>query len=258
MRIKSDFKDYYDYVQRFGQDAKLLFLRRQQEKTLKQYPFPCIDPSPMLTVPLVKRCVLRPSVEVEEFMVGFCGVLYPGFELRTERKTTTATDYDSHYASQYCYTIEDIDQFLGEHRSPKFMEYYVHSANSRDKYEHSFRKQTGYYDVFRHQYEAVFAQTQKVRASTFFQEYGPIFLIRNGRYSDDHVLVINPCLREIRFFLRMPTAQAYQELEMCLGAQAAPHRPIPPVSDKDMATAKGFDQWSFRQQGPKPRKVKRR
>jgi hypothetical protein len=56
----------------------------------------------------------------------------------------------------------------------------------------------------------------------------------------------NECLKELEFFRLIETYTAYQELQMFFGAMAQPNKPIPRVSDKDMASIKGFDQWCFR------------
>ena len=60
--------------------------------------------------------------------------------------------------------------------------------------------------------------------------------------------VLNPCIRETcpEFVSIMPPVAAYQELVMWHGRRARPEPPIPPISDEDMAAAKGFNKFSFR------------
>jgi hypothetical protein len=40
--------------------------------------------------------------------------------------------------------------------------------------------------------------------------------------------------------------QAYQEISMFVNNLAIPEKPIPKMSDEDMASIKGFDKFSFR------------
>ena len=69
---------------------------------------------------------------------------------------------------------------------------------------------------------------------------------RDGKHSREYKIVYNECLKELEFFRLMDTFTAYQELQMYFGAMAQPNRPVPQVSDKDMISIKGFDNWSFR------------
>jgi hypothetical protein len=59
-------------------------------------------------------------------------------------------------------------------------------------------------------------------------------------------IVLNPRLQDIEFFRKMDTYTVYQEITMFMYNRAFPNRPIPHVSDEDLITAKGFNQYSFR------------
>lgn len=72
----------------------------------------------------------------------------------------------------------------------------------------------------------------------------PIWTIDN--FCKDYRFTKNPTLKEFDFYKIFDTYSAYQEISMFLGSLAFPEKPIPVISDKDLAFAKGFDKHSFR------------
>jgi hypothetical protein len=189
-------------------------------------------------------------------MVGFCGKLYPGFKLETD------PDRGGPRRTQYCYSLAEIDEFIAENRSQRFFD--IYSAPNPEKAKKN-NSDVWFLDIFRKAYQAVFEAASKMDFQDFFLAHNlVIFKAEPGGYTGPlnklcrrtRQVIINPRLKDIEFYRLFPTAQAYQEISMYLGSVAAPQRPIPPVSDRDMITAKGFDKWSFRQEGPKKRKVK--
>ncbi len=67
-----------------------------------------------------------------------------------------------------------------------------------------------------------------------------------GSRKREYKIVYNACLKELDFFKVIDTYTAFQELQMFMGGMARPNKPIPHVSDKNMVSIKGFDEWSFR------------
>lgn len=62
-----------------------------------------------------------------------------------------------------------------------------------------------------------------------------------------HPIICNGLLRELEFFRVFDPYTAFQEIAMHVGGVlGAPNKPVPEVSDKDMVSAKGFNEWSFR------------
>ncbi len=80
--------------------------------------------------------------------------------------------------------------------------------------------------------------------------YGVVFSCLNGYYFDgivkDWKVTLNCRLRDYKFYKIYDTYSAAQEIEMYLNNLAIPEKPIPKISDKIMAEAKGFDKYSFR------------
>ncbi len=70
MRIISNFHDYYDGIQRMGQDRETIYLRRPQEEYQE------IDFAGGSTSPFIMHgSWYRPVITL---IVGFCGKIYPG------------------------------------------------------------------------------------------------------------------------------------------------------------------------------------
>jgi len=224
MRIISDFHDYYDAVQATGQDQTLLYLRKVVEEETKDYPFPIID---------YYRCWRwfnrLPSPCVEQFIVGFCGKIYP------------VINYGDNV---YCHNIEDVDLYMEANYREKVLEEYRHPL------KHS--RHHRYWDaalcrfVFDNWFKEVKAK-QNAFGHIFLKHKCPIFIAYCGesRYANKR-FVYNGKLKDCDFFRVMEPFTAFQEISMFLGGMAMPNRPIPEVSDKDLAAAKGFDKFSFR------------
>jgi hypothetical protein len=61
-----------------------------------------------------------------------------------------------------------------------------------------------------------------------------------------HVTYNYDSLKKISFMQMFGPYQAYQEISMFVNNLAVPEKPIPKMSDEDMASIKGFDKFSFR------------
>lgn len=92
MQIKSDFRDYYDCVQREGQDTDLIYVRKPVEIVG--------DPFPRLRLGYAYRSSAEPIIE--QRIIGFCGKIYPLLILSkfgSEGKTC-------------CYDLGDVDHYM--------------------------------------------------------------------------------------------------------------------------------------------------
>ncbi len=88
-------------MQASGQDQTLVYLRTRKEVELNRsnYPFPLFEGT--------ARYEFRPrGVPLVQFVVGFCGKVYPILQLscqpRSEPKPKTAL----------CYSLSDVDAFV--------------------------------------------------------------------------------------------------------------------------------------------------
>lgn len=83
MRIISDFVDYYDCIQRMGQDKTLVYLRRRVEEDVNKHSH------------YGSYHLRYDSIHIE-----FCGKLYHCFRMRQADNNAL------------CYTLSDIDKFV--------------------------------------------------------------------------------------------------------------------------------------------------
>jgi hypothetical protein len=88
-------------VQASGQDQSLVYLRTRKEVELKRssYPFPLLEGTP--------RYEFRPrGVPIVQFVVGFCGKVYPILQTSCQRRS------DPKPITGFCYTLSDVDAFV--------------------------------------------------------------------------------------------------------------------------------------------------
>jgi hypothetical protein len=245
MRIVSDFHDYYDAVQASGQDQSVVYVRMRKEVKLDRnsYRFPCFEQTAVPSWRWGSR-----GVEIEQFIVGFCGKVYPILSLSHQGRT------DSKAIVDLCFTLSDVDAFIEQH----FKRHEIEAYRSKPRgwrfsgsWDRGQRR-----EKFREFFDA-FAAKQSTFAETFIANQCPIFVasvsLANDRGKREFKIVYNGSLKELGFFRIMDTFTAFQELQMYVGAMAQPNKPIPSVSDEDMVSAKGFDKWSFRKPPGKKR-----
>lgn len=79
MRIISEFKDYYDCIQRHGQDDDIVYIRKAKSFDIK------------LDIPKLRR---HPGAK---YLIGFCGKIYPCFKC--------GVSFDNY---KYIYDVESL------------------------------------------------------------------------------------------------------------------------------------------------------
>jgi hypothetical protein len=238
VRIISEFHDYYDSVQSAGQDQSMVYLRTRKEVVLDRtnFPFPAFRDLLLYTE------YYRHGVAIVQFVVGFCGKVFPVLRL-----SHPARQLEEKPSGVLCYTRAEVDTFVEEHFKRAEIEAY--RAKPR---RYGFRQ---YWPIGQRQamFEEFFAACAAKQSSfgrLFLDNGCPIFVASvapgSGRRYREYKIVYNESLKELQFYRIMDTFTAYQELQMYFGAMAQPNKPIPEVSDKDMVSIKGFDKWSFR------------
>lgn len=226
MQIKSDFHDYYDCIQREGQDTGLIYVRKPVEVT--GYPFPRLR--------LGRSYRSFGELVIEQRIIGFCGKIYPllvCWRFSIEGKT-------------YCYDLEDVDSFMELHFKEKEVEKY-REKNKRWRWRRGIR-----FDI-----EAFFTECASVQGNfkdLFIDNLSPLFVTEPNSWRKPGKIVFNVELKQYGFMRIMDTYSAFQEIAMFFGVLAEPRRPIPAISDKDMVGIKGFDKFSFRKAPSKKRR----
>lgn len=211
MRIISEQKDYYDCVQAMGQDQSLVYVRKEKVVDYtwpKGYPFPVF---------LSHHYQTKNYVEIGNFTVGFCGKIYPAIELSKwvgeERK------------SKFCYSVEDVDEFVTEHFKKKQIEAYHYAGKQY------VRKPAWLYSLKRTAFVKFWESIEQRHASRFEDNYCPVFVGEHRKNINQ--VTCNGCLRNVEFYRIFDPYRAFQEIAMYLGSIAVPLKPIPEVSDKD-------------------------
>ena len=218
MLIVSKFHDYYDsVVGSVGVDKTCVYNRKTIE--LKEEYFlkviPTIDHHGIFAFP---------------FVIGFCGNLYCGYQLRPAYADNTICTYNK----------QEVLDFFKE-----FKKYY-RKMWRRDAY---FWREKETFDNF--------FQLHGRENDLFMQKHVPVFVERYDYCN--RKFIINPSLKEFEFYKICDTFTAFQEIHMFLsGVLGAPEKPIIEISEKDKVVSKGFDKWSFRNPDPPKRKQKKK
>lgn len=153
------------------------------------------------------------------FYVGFCGKIYPGV-------MHLYPDKNYNYQYKIFYKKEEVVQFIEDNPD-------LDRLLSFDKYsKSSFNKH--------------FTEENYSGLKNIFSKYNvPCFV------KDIHknVLITNPPLRDWEFFKVLDPWTTYLELSMYVsGVLLSNVKPIPEIDDETLASAKGFDKWSFRKE----------
>lgn len=222
MLISSHFKDYYDFIKSFGIDKTVVYDRTQSTHKINEYSTS------------YKERIHWPGKDVTydlyEYVIGFCGKLYPVLEFRLY--------VSGGYRSQFFYDYTSVEKFLDSRGMKK---------GNYDSYWRNSTKKT--FDV-----------NEWFKLNKYFQEFKvPCFIF--GRMGDDYkdVLLLNPQLKNFQFFKIRDSASTFQELYMYIsGVLGTSTRPAIKLSDKEIAKKRGHDgKYSFRKP-PGDKKGKRR
>jgi hypothetical protein len=224
MIINSDFKDYYDIMQKHGVDKTVVYNR-------KQHIFASTEKCPPLDA-LEKRfreargyCDHYGDLYFNPGLLGFCGKFYLFYQLQNH------STFNGKEVEGIAYDFADIKKFCGK----QYLD---------GKYLDGSRYLSG--NIIAWQSDVLplsFGKIALWATPEIFQELKtPIFLIRhNGERQ------LNPILKAWGFQRVLGPAEAYQEIASFVsGVLGQSVRPTVPIGDVDMAAKKGFDKWSFR------------
>ena len=246
MKIHSKFKDYYDHV--VPPSDTVLWCRKGHDFVLdahKQLPINKVTieflidsfgkmPHPPITYKPGYKGILRSHTDV--IMLGFCGKLYAVYLLYQQRNNKTCIK-----------AATDIMEFIEIYNSSKNPTINLEKNRIWDK-RFPYNEQG-----IKNWYQEV-NQTQKV-GDIFITIKAPIFLMKQHYGRGSIEFHINPNMSEYGLQRIFDPWTAYQEIEMYLtNTLAVGVETIPIFSDELKRDAHGFDNWSFKQIGPKPRK----
>ena len=168
-----------------------------------------------------------------QHVIGFCGNIYPALEFERGEQQT------------FCYSAESVDAWFRENLSAAAFNEYM-SARAPRHYRYRIGSTHAYVQRYFRQCEE-----EKGKFAQMFVDRGsPIFAAHyEGREGEPSRLSIewNALLKPYEFFRKFDVHQTYQELRMYLSNLAMPEKPIPQLSNEDLAASKGHgDKYSFR------------
>lgn len=219
MKIISNFHDYYDGIQSYGQDD-IKYIREEHVYKMKDnvINFPSLN---------YKQTKEFAKIEfVNSCLVGFCGQFYKCYTIGVYKRKIDITlkkyELDVLYNQQELgfYNINKERWFLN--REAKLFE----------------------------------VENKEYLHELFFKYKTPCYLIKRSNHTrNQDKLIINPHLKKYKFYKIKDTFTAYQEISMFMGGTlAVPFKPILEIKDKYKIQAHGFDKWSFKKLPTKRRK----
>ena len=241
MRIISPFHDYYDGVQRMGQDPTLVYVRRESEGDPGQVPGAFLRSSMYVRDE-------RHQAEILGVTIGFCGMLHPCFEVLTgEAEDWFFPDLDEAYKA-----------VVASAESRAMRRELEDRIASDEESEYGFRHGGA---ISRRAVEE-WTRAHAARDDEPFIRLGcPVFAVLQETRQGHRIvtrLIRNPRLLPFGFQRVMDPYSAYQELAMYLsGPLAERNDPPQDIDDETLARAKGFDRRSFRTDSP-GKKLRRR
>lgn len=259
MRIVSKDHDYYDTVQAYGQYQSNVYVRKQTKIDLYYPDVVKLKLNDLLNKSYYRWSHNSPSEVHQQCYIGFCGKLYPIFNLNTYSQFMRKGHVCSKTEDIWTYNTDEIADFFERHKLKKELEYFKSKENKR-----------------RYIYGEEFKETPIARFIKSFDnedyEYlfhhleTPIFIIRPINPTRTYMsstsnttlhaeIIKDPVLKPYSFFKLFDAYQAFQEvsfyMEGVLGMQAPVLATVP---DEYLLEAKGFNQWSFKKLPVKKRK----
>jgi len=242
MRIISKFTDYYDSAMGLGHDASVTYVRHTQTcetpdgKLPPEYKF--LNPGLRARRELTKK---HGEVFLMPFTIAFCAKRFNG--IRVFRPQNLAVG--GGVIDKCCYSLEEFRDLLSE----------------LDITLKRLTKAQNWFSVGRVLYES---EVQRFFDTTFTSKEEeslkasrrPLALCTVGVNQREPVLTFDENLKYWQFYRVVDAYQAFQELDMFLSGVAVNDvDAMARISDEDLARAKGFDCYSFKQE-PKKRKRK--
>jgi len=249
MTIRSQYRDYYDSAQGYGQDPKLVYDRTVRIESLERWTW---DRRLIDLFELGSHQYHHAPVRLA--VLGFCGRIYPiwlapGFG-------PTPESLGSHTSEKHWLTQAEMVALCVSHESA-FARAYQVQRNRREHLRYARqRAEKAYADADAYDGTGV--------NDTVFRDLGcPAFLAWTREYyyrSGPHHVLTNPRLATLGFMHKVDAFTAFQEIATFLGSTLA-QEPIAPNTvgdDRLIARSKGFDDQSFRMNAPGQKKLNRR
>jgi hypothetical protein len=239
MKIVSPFHDYYDTALGFGIDTSIMYDRRETEIELQPNDFK----ETLSEIPSHRGRDYWRKPEVNEFdavpiIVGFCGRLYPGYEIEFYRPGALAGGWDRLFA----FSMDALKRCIVE-AEPDGLRWF---CRKRDKYSSVKWNRPSFTEGG---VEAYFSRGFPEFERLFQDHKVPVFSLRFERRVDQgsgtrrfNTLTLNPRLNAYSFQKVVDPYTAFQEIMMYItGVLGTGESSTVQISDRMMSEKKGFD-----------------
>jgi hypothetical protein len=253
--------DYYDITQQYGHDSNLVYLREEKE----------IEDTSELIYQMKKKYYYALSFWsdyyknisiVDVYIIGFCGKLYPVFEINIEDWSKRSDKGDFPIKTTYiCYDFDTIYNLFKPYFKKNDEKAFLGQKYHYNKHQQSTNKTfKGLFNKFIEKDNCI-DLFFKYKVPIFFINFYPIY-----RYSvlykipKETKITLNCNLKQFEFYKVFNPYQAYQEISMYISGVLGVGAPeIIEISDKNKITKKGFDTVSsFRTKSPGKKRKRRK
>jgi hypothetical protein len=220
MLIVSDFHDYYDTAMTYGIDKTVVFNRRSEDREVTSKEFD-IDPRSELTSRTGQ------IVNVREFLIGFCGKVYPGIIFERNGVKTFVYDAEKFFIEAVAHDL--IVDWKAKNDRWSRLAFWRGGINA------------GYA-------KAYFAQETRQYEKHFYDLNTPIFSVSAPFHNYKRVLTKNPKLKDFGFQKIKDAPSAFQDIYMFISGVLGTPKDIPSKqTDKEKAASHGHDgEYSFK------------
>lgn len=233
MRIFSDFLDYYDSVQAYGQDSSLIYVRKRMEKEYKWNHRDGGDyPLNLSKFEYLNRDMIRTQI-----VVGFCGKLYPAMETWAYYNHSQLSPVRE---SKICFSAEEVINEVSFRLKGRDLEKYEKGQWFKGCWDYpSVKKINSFFDSYKNAGDKLL--------SLFVENKAPIFIGRQEYlYSREPKITFNDRLIDLDFVRIVPPFEAFQAITTFMDNMGRPEPYVPTPTDRQMLEIKGFDKFSFK------------
>lgn len=227
MRIISDFHDYYDSVQKYGQDSSTVYLRKNEvveiSEVLRKFPGKY---DTFLNMKNMYTWTRTPIDSITLEFVFFCGTVYPSIFLKKY-------EADKGFIN---FRISEIDVMDGT------LEVEFGKKSTEDYHKNTFN------DFFNRKNVEQFFSFKGKEIDLNLDLKCPIISLHIPSNNRNKLLQLNPSLKDIEFYKQVETGLAFQQIESFVGGvlTTSPVSMVK-VNEKTRLEKRGFDsKLSFR------------
>lgn len=261
MRIYSKFKDYYDSIVPYDKTGSI-WERKTKSYCISNQNISCNSLSLKLNNILFSMFSELPRISISHpkkpcrkyddftMVVGFCGKMYAVIvQIEIEGESEFPSKTQNIVKNSFLNYSEFMRAKYSLHPDVLFFDYFAY-LKSLPFTSDGFKQWSNKY------------QNYKGIDDLFVELNSPVFIVhpkeKHFVFNSKMNLTVNPCMSDLKLQRVFHPFTAYQDIDVYLGNELAVcENANINRSDELIRDSKGFDNWSFRQKGPKSRKNKK-